>query len=71
MTQAYFKVIHIVSRGDLYRTCSLFRIRIFVSDDRDLLVQQRDDHLFADHILISFVTGMNGNSFIAEYGLRS
>ena len=45
MTLAYLKVVRVVRRSDLYRACSLFRIRIRVSDDRYLSADNRNDDL--------------------------
>ena len=65
------EVVFIVGRSDLNSTGSFFRIRIRVSDDRDLASYQRQDHGLADHVGISFVFRVNGNGHITEHGFRS
>ena len=65
------KVVRVVSRRDLYRTGSLFRIRIDVCDNWNFLSNQRQDYLLADHILISFIGRMHCDGLIGKHGLRS
>ncbi len=66
-----FKVVRVVRRGDLYRSGTLFRVRIWVSDDRDFLPYQRQDDFFADNRLVAFVIRMYRDSLIGKHGLRS
>ena len=46
-TQSNFKVVRVVSRGNLYCACSLFRIRIHIGNDRNFLAYQRQDNLLS------------------------
>ena len=71
VTLSYFEVVRIVSRRDLNSTCPLLRIRIRVSDHRDLPAYQRKDHVLAYQILVSFIIRMYCDSHIAEHGLRT
>ncbi len=67
----YFEVVRVVSRCDLYSTCSLFRIRICVCDNRDLLVEHWDQYVLAHQILVSFIFRMYCDSHVSKDGFRS
>ena len=49
------KVVRVVSRRDLNSACSLFRIRIRVSDYRDLTSNDRKDDFMTYNVLVSLV----------------
>ena len=44
---ADFKVVRVVGRGDLHHAGTLFHIGVLVLDDRDLLIDKRQDHVAA------------------------
>ena len=46
-------------------------LRIVVSDHRDLLVDQRQNDLFADDILVALVVGVDAHAAVAQHGLRT
>ncbi len=66
---ADLEVVEIVRRGDLHRAGALFRIGMFVADDRDQAAHQRQTDLFADQMLQLFVFGMHRHRGIAQHGL--
>ena len=71
MTHAYLEVVRIMSRGDLNRSGSLLRIRIFIGDHRNFSVQNRQVHFLAHQIFVPFIAWMNRNRNVAEHGLRT
>ena len=70
VSPADFEVVRVVGRRDLHGSRSLFRVRIFVGDDRDLSAHYRQDDLLSDEVLVSFVARMHRDSDISEHGLR-
>ena len=66
---AEFEVVEVVGRRDLDRAAAELLVDIFVGDDRDLAVHQRQQHLFADQVGVAFVLGMHGDGGIAEHRL--
>ena len=71
MTFSYFKVIRVMCRSDLYRSCSELFVYIVIRHDRDLSVYKRKDHVFADNILISLVIRMYRDRRISKKRLRT
>ena len=70
MAFADFEIVEIVRRRDLDRAAALFRIGIFVGDDRDPAADQRQDEVLADEMREALVLGMDGNAGVAEHGFR-
>ena len=64
------EVVEVVARGDLDRARALFRVGVFVGDDRQPSADQRQDGAFADQVLIARVVGVHGDAGVAEHGLR-
>ena len=71
MSFAHFKVIRVCSRCNLNRTCTLFRVRMFICYNRDFSIDKRYQHCFAYQILVSLIIGMHRNSHIGKHSLRS
>ena len=65
---ADLKIVEVMRRGDLHRARPFFRIRIFVGDDRDRPVRQRQDAHTADHMPVALVVRMNGHGAVAKHG---
>ena len=66
-----FEVVRVVSRSDFNCTCTLFRIRVGVSDDRNFLANERKDNLLAYHVFISFVVRVDSDCHVGEHCFRS
>ena len=64
---SYFKVVRVVSRGNLYNACSFFHIGVFITNDRQFFVEQRQNNVTAVQMLISIVVFVYGNGGIAKH----
>ncbi len=64
-------IVRIVRRSDLYRARSEFRFDIFVGDDRNFAVGQRQKNRFTDQICVAFVFRINRNRRVAEHRFRA
>ncbi len=62
-----FKVVRIVCRRDFNRAATEVGLDVFVRNDWDLSVRQRQIQGFSDKIHVSFVARVNGDSRIAEH----
>ena len=60
-------VVRVVGRSDFYNARSLFHIGVLVADNRNYLVEQRQNHVAAVQVLISFVVLVDGNGGITEH----
>ena len=69
MAQTHFKVVGVVSGGDLDDTGALGHIGVLIADDGDLLVQQGQDNMAAVEMGIAGVLAVDGNSGITQHGL--
>ena len=68
MALAHFKVVGVVGGGDLHHAGAFFHIGVFVADNGNLTVQQRQDHMAAMQVGIARVLGVDGYSRIAQHG---
>jgi len=66
---AHLKIVEIVGRSDLDRAAAEGRIGVFVGDDGDGAIDQRQEQLFTDQMLIAFIGGVDGHRGVAEHGL--
>ena len=66
---ADLEVVEVVGRRDLHRAGALLRVGVFVGDDRDQPVDDRQPHLLADQGRVALVVGMHGDGGVAEHGL--
>ena len=64
------EVVGIGGRGDLHRACALLGIGIGIRDDGDLPVHEREEHVLADHVLVSLVGGVDRYGYVGKHGLR-
>ena len=71
MTLTDFIVVKVVRRGDLHAAGAFFHIGVFIANDRNAAVNQRQDHEFADKVFIARIFRVNGHAGIAQHGLRS
>jgi hypothetical protein len=67
---ADFEVVEIVGRRDLHGTAAGLRVGVLVGDHRDRAPDQGQHHALADQVAVSFVFGMDGNTGVAQHGLR-
>ena len=66
---ADLEVVEVVGRRDLHRAGALLGVGVFVGDDRDRSIDDRQHAVLADQLLVALVLGMDGNGGIAEHGL--
>ena len=71
VTLADLKVVEVVARRDLHRARALLGIGMFVGNNRNQTVRQRQPHLFADEIPVALVIGMHGNRSVAQHCFRA
>ena len=71
VAEADLKVVGVVGRGDLDDTGALGHVGVFVADDGDLLVQQRQDDMAAVQVRIAGVLTVDSDGGIAQHGLRA
>ena len=62
-------VVEIVRRRDLHRARALCRVGVFVRDDGDQAIDQRQLHQPSDNRLVALVIRMHGNAGIAQHCL--
>ncbi|CCK17248.1 hypothetical protein BN136_3258 [Cronobacter universalis NCTC 9529] len=71
MTTTDFIVVEVVRRGDFHAASAFFHIGVFVADDRDAAVNQRQHDILADQIFITRIFRVYGNAGIAQQGFRA
>ena len=71
VTFSDFKVVRVMCRCDLNRTCSEFFVYIFIGDHRNLSVCERKLQHLADEILVALIFRIYGNSSITQQGFRT
>ena len=71
VTLADLEIVRVMCRCDLYRTGSEGHIGMLITDDRDLTIRERKLHHLTDHILITRVLRIDGDSGITEQRLRT
>ena len=67
---ADLEVVEVVRRRDLDGTRALFGVGPVVGDDGQAPVDQRQDHVLADHVLVAVVVRVHGDGGVAQHGLR-
>ena len=68
---AYFKVIRVVSRRNLYSSGSEFLIHIIIRYNRNFPACQRQDYIFPYNIFVSLIIRMHRNRRISQHGFRT
>ena len=71
VTLADFKVIKVVSRRDLHAARTEILVDIFVGDNGNFAVGERQLEHLAHQVLVAFVVGVNSNGLIAEECFRT
>ena len=71
VTHTDLKVVGVVRRSHFNAACAKLHVAVFIADNGDFLIDQRQNTLFANDGLIALVVGVNGNSGIAEHGFRA
>ena len=59
MAQPHFKVVGVVGRGDLDHAGALGHVGVLVADDRNLLIEQRQDDVAAVQMGIAGVRAIS------------
>ena len=67
---ADFEIVEVVRGRDLDRAGALFRIGIFVGDNRDQATDQRQPNALADQMLIARIVRMHRDRRVAQHRLR-
>ncbi len=71
VAMAHFVVVEVVRRGDLHAAGAFFHVGVFVADDPDAAVDQRQNDLFADQVFIAWVFRVDRHAGIAQQGFRT
>ena len=71
MTFPDFVVVKVVCRGDLHAAGAFFHVSVFIANDRNAAVDQRQNNEFADQIFITRIFRVNGYAGITQYGFRT
>ena len=71
MPPADLEIVEIVCRGDLYRAAARFRISVFVGDDRDQPVDERQPHELADQSGVAHILRMHRDTGVTQHRLRA
>ena len=66
-----FVVVKVVRRGDLHAAGAFFHISVFIADDGNAAVNQRQNNKFANQIFITRIFRVDGHAGIAQYGFRT
>ena len=66
-----FVVVKVVRRGDLHAAGAFFHISVFIADDGNAAVNQRQNNKFANQIFITRIFWVDGHAGIAQYGFRT
>ena len=69
VTPPDLEIVEVVRRRDLHRAGALFRVGIFVGDQRNEAADQRQAQLRADPAVVALVVGMHGDRRVAEHRL--
>src|SRR3546814_12839135 len=67
---ADFKVVEVVTRRDLHRARTKFRIGMLVGDDGDKASGNRQAHLLANQRLISRIFRIHSYGHVGQHGFR-
>ncbi len=68
---ADFEIVEVVRGRDLDGAGALFRIGIFVGDDRDQAADQRQTDTATDQVLVARVVRMHRDRGVAQHRLRA
>ena len=66
-----FIVVKVVRRSDFHAAGAFFHIGVFIADDRNAAVNQRQHHEFTDQIFITRIFRVNGHAGVAQQGFRT
>ncbi len=69
VTQTHLVVVWIVSRRDLDGAGAEFRIDVFVSDEGNLAIRERQQDSLAHYVFITLVVWIDGDGCVAEHCL--
>ena len=71
MTLAELIIVRIVGRRYLHRTGAEFGVDVFVGDDGNFAVRQRQKYRLADKVFVSLVLRIHCDRSVAEHCLRT
>ena len=69
MPLADLEIVKIVRRGDFHRPGALLRVGIFVGDDGNAALGERQDDMPAHHVLVAFIRRIHRDRGIAQHRL--
>ncbi len=69
VTLSHRIVVEVMRRSDFHHAGAEFLVHIFVGDDGDVAVAQRQFHLLADEVFVALVFRMHHHRHVAEHGL--
>ena len=71
MATTDFIVVKVVRRGDFHAAGAFFHIGVFIANDWNTAIDQRQNHEFADQIFVAWIFRVHGHAGIAEDGFRT
>ena len=71
MALSNLEIVRVMGRCDLYTACSKLFVNVWICDDRDLSVCERQLQHLSHYICISLIVRIYGNGCISEKCLRS
>ena len=71
MAETDLEVVRVVGGSDLHAAGALFRIGMFVADDRDFAVGERKVNGLADKVLVARIFRIDRHRGVAEHGFRT
>ena len=70
MALSHGKVVGIGTRSDFHRAGTEIHRYIIIGNDRYLFIHQRQNHKFADFILVANISGIDGHSRVSQHCFR-
>ena len=71
VTFTHFIVVKVVRRSDFHAAGAFFHVGVFVANDRNTTVNQRQNDIFANQIFVTRIFRVNGHAGIAQQGFRT
>ena len=71
VTFTHFIVVKVVRRSDFHAAGAFFHVGVFVANDRNTTVNQRQNDIFANQIFVTRIFRVNGYASIAQQGFRT
>ncbi|ENZ84189.1 hypothetical protein D088_330002 [Salmonella enterica subsp. houtenae serovar 16:z4,z32:-- str. RKS3027] len=71
VTTTDFIVVKVVRRSDFHAASAFFHVGVFIADNRNAAIHQRQDHKFANQVFITRIFRVYCHAGIAQQGFRT